>query len=122
MSDWKPDCVFCLIAHGIIDGHPVAKNDYCLMIADKDPIAPVHMVVLTKDHFDNLSDMQREALAPKDILHVMFALIDDYVRNHNLDNGGYRVVINTGQDAGQTMKHFHMHLIAGAPLKNDFGA
>lgn len=119
----KDDCIFCKLANGIIPVELVASSNHCIMIADKNPIAPVHMLVIAKEHFDNIEHLHFDSpLDTTAILRDMFELIDSYVENKDLHFDGYRIVINTGKNAGQTVNHLHIHLIGGAILKNDFGA
>lgn len=116
----REDCVFCKIVAGLISVKPIIENDKAICINDKNPIAPEHVLVIAKEHFGSLGD-----LLPQDnetILPQMFNLVDDIAVRLGIMNSGYRVVINTGDDAGQTVRHLHIHVIGGATLKNDFGA
>ena len=119
----QEDCVFCKIVKlwnsGVMQS-PVIDNDVAICINDKNPIAPEHGLIIAREHFGNLGD-----LLPEDnsrILPGMFDLVDDFVCRRGINNDGYRIVINNGDDAGQTVKHLHIHVIGGAKLKNDFGA
>ena len=114
------DCVFCKMLSGEIKISPDYQNDHAFLIRDRNPIAPQHMLAITKEHFQNVSDMNSETR--KNVISAMFDLIDEYVRDLKLNDGGYRIVTNSGKNAGQTVQHLHFHVIAGAPLKNDFGA
>lgn len=117
------DCIFCQIVSGKIPVEPVLTSSNAIMIADKNPVAPTHMLVISKEHFDNIEHVHYEGpLDSMAILSDMLELIDKYVEDKDLHFNGYRILINTGKDAGQTVQHFHIHLIGGATLKNDFGA
>lgn len=116
----RDDCIFCKIVAGIIPVMPIIDNDVAICIADKNPIAPEHCLVIAKTHFGNLGDLLPED--NRQILPGMFDLVDDIVARRGINNDGYRVVINNGDDAGQTVRHLHIHVIGGAILKNDFGA
>lgn len=119
----KKDCIFCKIVAGTIPVEPVLTGDHSIMIADKNPMAPVHMLVIAKQHFDNIGGVQYEKKwSGMKILSDMFELIDKYVEDKELHFDGYRLIINTGKNAGQTVKHVHIHLLGGTMLKNDFGA
>lgn len=116
----REDCVFCKIITGLIPVKPIIENEKAIVIHDKNPIAPEHVLVIAKEHFGSLGD-----LLPQDnesFLPQMFNLVDDIVARLGIANSGYRVVINTGDDAGQTVRHLHLHVIGGATLKNEFGA
>lgn len=118
------DCIFCKIANGKIPVDVLYQNTNAVLISDKNPIAPNHLLVIPKDHFDSLSDLQDKE-GPLDVAAIlldMFELVDEYTSSTSLESEGYRVVINTGTHAGQTVKHLHAHLLGGATLKNDFGA
>jgi histidine triad (HIT) family protein len=116
----RDDCVFCKLSKG--GGLPAVilfQNEHAFCIYDKNPVAPMHALVISKIHFGSLGD-----LLPEDnriILPAIFDLIDDYTCHTGIMNSGYRVVSNSGNDAGQSVKHLHFHVIGGATLKNDFG-
>lgn len=116
----RDNCIFCKIVHGLIPVKPIIENSKAICIHDKNPIAPEHVLIIAKEHFGNLGDL--DTLDNETILPEMFNLIDDIVCRLGIINSGYRVVINNGDDAGQTVGHLHMHVIGGAILKNDFGA
>lgn len=116
----RDDCIFCKLANGIIPVSPLFENEVAICIADKNPMAPEHGLVIAKEHFGNLGD-----LLPQDnqrILPLMFDLVDDFACRTGIMNDGYRVIINNGSDAGQSVKHLHIHVLGGAKLKNEFGA
>jgi histidine triad (HIT) family protein len=116
----KEGCIFCKLTHGVIDCTPRFKNKHAILIDDKNPIAPFHALVMPIQHWGDIGDLlpdEREKILP-----AIFDLIDDFVFCENINNDGYRVVSNIGPNAGQTVKHLHFHVLAGALLKNDFGA
>ena len=113
------DCVFCNLMYGCNPITPLLENEFAICIPDKNPVAPEHGLVICKIHFGNLGDLLPED--NKNILSAMFDLVDDFVCRTGINNSGYRVVINNGDDANQTMRHLHIHVIGGAKLKNDFG-
>lgn len=117
------DCIFCKIINGDIPAEKLHDSKECIVIRDRNPIAPHHVLIIVKhdlDHLDNVHQMNwyhRETL-----LSPMVLAAKEYAEKNGLHESGYRLVINTGADAGQTVQHMHMHLIGGAKLKNDFGA
>jgi histidine triad (HIT) family protein len=119
----KDDCVFCKIVNKEIPVEILKQNNHCILIRDANPIAPEHLLIICVPyvrHFDTVDHLNPEQ---KEIyLSSMFTMASEYAQEHGLTESGYRLVINTGKDAGQTVKHLHMHLIGGAKLKNDFGA
>jgi histidine triad (HIT) family protein len=116
----RDGCIFCKIVAGQIPVTPLFENKVAICIPDKNPIAPEHGLVIAKEHFGNLGDL--DPIDNEQILPGMFDLVDDFVSRRGINNDGYRIVINNGDDAGQTVQHLHIHVIGGAALKNDFGA
>lgn len=114
------DCIFCKLANGTIPTTKLAENGGAFLIADRNPMAPHHVLSISKEHRDNVGEPYGLDLAA--LLAYMFDLLLNYAVDEGLDRTGYRILINTGKDAGQTVNHFHIHLIGGATLKNDFGA
>jgi histidine triad (HIT) family protein len=104
------DCLFCRIARGEIPATIVAQNDDCVAFRDIDPKAPTHVLVIPRAHVASLAEATDPAVVGK--LALMAA---DIAKEEGLD-GGYRTVINTGPDAGQTVHHIHLHLLGGRQL------
>lgn len=102
------DCIFCKIAKGEIPSNKVYEDDDVLCFKDLDPQAPVHVLLIPKKHLDSLSAASGREDAR--LLAHMMMCIKDIAKDLELDNG-YRVVINTGEDGGQSVKHLHMHLL-----------
>jgi histidine triad (HIT) family protein len=113
------DCIFCKIVSGNIPVQIISENDSAILINDKSPMAPHHVLAIVKEHFDNAGELY--GLDMMAILANVFTLFDHYVITNNLNKSGYRIIVNSGPDAGQTVKHLHFHLLGGAALKNDFG-
>jgi histidine triad (HIT) family protein len=116
------DCLLCQIVSGAIPTEHVLSNKHAIMIVDKKPMAPVHMLVVSRWHFSNIGNLSLHNEEDRDILADIFTLIDDYTSDNlwHPDNG-YRVVTNVGPHAGQMVKHLHFHLLGGTKLTNDFG-
>jgi histidine triad (HIT) family protein len=105
-------CLFCKIVNGEIPSKPVFEDDLCYAFADINPQAPVHVLVVPREHLDSLN----EAGAGKQDLvgHLLWAAAE-IARAKGLSKG-YRAVINTGSDGGQTVDHLHVHLLGGRSL------
>ena len=101
------DCIFCKIAKGEIPSNKVYEDDQVLCFKDLDPQAPVHVLIVPKKHIGSLDETTPE---DGELLAHMLLKIKDVAKELELDNG-YRVVINTGEDGGQSVKHLHMHLL-----------
>ena len=101
-------CIFCRIASGEIPATKVAETDNVLAFRDVNPQAPVHILVIPKSHIASMADADDPALLGG-ILHLAAVV----ARNEGLAEDGYRVVINTGHNGGQTVHHLHAHVLGG---------
>lgn len=106
------DCVFCKIIKGQIPSTKVYEDEKMLVFKDIEPKAKVHLLAVPKDHFKLLSEMD-ERLAQT--LSYMLAKIPQIAAQNGCANG-YRLVINQGDDAGQTVFHLHIHILGGENL------
>lgn len=106
------DCLFCKIINGDIPSNKVYEDDMVYAFHDISPIAPVHFLVIPKEHISGASAVTAENSAV--VAHI-FEVIAKITKEMGLD-GGYRVITNNGDDAGQTVKHLHFHVIAGKQL------
>ena len=111
----KDDCIFCKIAKGEIPTKKVYEDDDVLVFDDLEPLMPVHTLIIPKDHYRDLSDD-----VPPETLGKVFSKVGMVAAMKGLDNG-YRVLINTGEDASQSVKHLHVHILGGGlmPRPND---
>jgi histidine triad (HIT) family protein len=108
-----PDCLFCAIADGQIPATRVLENDQALAFRDINPQAPVHVLVIPKEHHQDVAALARDGAG---LLDQMIALADEVARAEGVADTGYRVVFNTGADAGQTVHHVHAHVLGGRSL------
>ncbi len=106
------DCLFCRIVAGEVPADVVAETDRTLAIRDISPQAPTHVLVVPREHHD---DVAACADADPALLGDVLAAAVAVARSLRLD-GGYRLLTNTGPDAGQTVHHLHVHLLGGRPL------
>jgi histidine triad (HIT) family protein len=104
------DCVFCKIAAAEIPATLVHEDEICVAFNDIAPQAPVHILVIPRVHVDSL-----DKAAAKDAAMLGHLLVTaaDIARSRGFAENGYRVVINTNADGGQTVFHLHVHLLAG---------
>lgn len=107
------DCIFCKIASGEIPCRKVYEDDAVLAFDDITPQAPVHVLIIPKRHFDHLSDD-----VPADVLARLFAAVPEVARIKCVDGPGYRVIVNTGDDANQTVRHLHVHVMGGRKMSH----
>jgi histidine triad (HIT) family protein len=107
------DCLFCKIVEGKIPAKVVHRDEHCLGFADINPQAPLHLLLIPLRHIPSLNDAtveDRETLG-----HLMFCA-QKLAEDNGFADSGYRVVMNTNADAGQTVFHVHLHLLAGRNL------
>lgn len=103
----KDDCIFCKLANGAIPSHTLYEDDRFRVILDLGPATKGHALVMPKEHFENLYEL------PEDWCRDAFALakkMADHMTKR-LQCGGFNLVQNNGEMAGQTVSHFHIHLI-----------
>lgn len=103
------NCLFCRIAGGAIPASVVARDDLTLAFEDIHPQAPVHVLVIPLEHFEDAHAV------PGEVLEAMLAMAARVAEQRGLA-GGYRMVFNRGADAGQTVFHAHLHVLGGRPL------
>ena len=104
------DCIFCKIADGQIPSTRVYEDEVCVAFNDLSPQAPTHILIIPRRHLDSLD---RTGAADRETLgHLMFAAAG-IARERGFAADGYRVVINTNSDGGQTVFHLHLHLLGG---------
>ena len=101
------DCLFCKIIAGEIPSNKVYEDDEILAFNDVAPQAPAHFLIVPKKHMASLDDTTDEDAAL--LAHIMLK-IKDIAKDLGLENG-YRVVINTGEDGMQSVKHLHVHVL-----------
>jgi histidine triad (HIT) family protein len=108
------DCIFCKIAAGEIPAKKLYEDDQAIAIADTNPQAPVHALIIPKQHIASLAEIGTTE-QEKTLIGHLHGIANQLARQQGLKNG-YRIVINTGEDGGQTVGHLHVHLIGGRPM------
>ena len=110
----KNDCLFCAIIEGEIPSTKVYEDELCFAFRDINPQAPSHILVIPKDHIASVNGVNAENAGV--VAHI-FAVIPTIAAAEGL-TGGYRVVSNCGDDAGQTVHHLHFHILGGKRLSD----
>jgi histidine triad (HIT) family protein len=108
------DCIFCKIAAGEIPAKKLYEDESVFAIADINPQAPVHFLVIPKAHIASLIEVDATDRG-KLLLGHIFSIAADLARRQKLDKG-YRTVINTGPEGGQTVDHLHLHVLGGRQM------
>ena len=107
------DCIFCRIGRGDIPAEKLYDDGVLFAIRDLNPLAPTHLLLIPHEHIGPL------AAAPEaqvDVAGRCMTAAANLARELGVAEGGFRLVVNQGADAGQEVPHFHMHLLAGRPL------
>lgn len=108
------DCIFCKIIAGGIPANFVHRDDDVVAISDVNPQAPTHVLVMPVRHTPNLAAFA--AAAPPELAAKLLGTAAE-IGERAGGSGGYRAVMNTGPDGGQTVDHLHLHVLAGRPMR-----
>jgi histidine triad (HIT) family protein len=106
-------CLFCKIVDGSIPSTAVYQDDLCYAFADINPQAPVHILIAPREHIVSMADGQEDSSSA--LFGHLLWIAAQIARSKGLTKG-YRAVINTGEDGGQTVDHLHVHLLGGRSL------
>ena len=106
--------IFEKILVGEISSEIIYEDDFVFAINDINPVARIHMLVIPKKRIDTLNQMNEEDTA---LLGHMILIAKNLAKEQKIDDTGYRILLNTNSDAGQTIYHIHLHLIGGEELK-----
>lgn len=107
------DCIFCRIASGKVPADVVYADERVVAFRDMHPVAPMHILIIPRIHIASISAAETEHAAD---LAALLLAAKSIASAQGLNDGGYRLVINTGESAGQTVFHIHVHLLAGREL------
>lgn len=106
-------CVFCMVASGDLPANVVYEDDLVLAFDDIAPQAPVHSLVIPRAHYTDLGDD-----VPPGILAAIFSAVPKVAAIKGVAKSGYRVIVNNGPDANQTVAHLHVHVLGGRPMSH----
>ena len=112
------ECIFCKIIKGEIPSTNVYRDEQVTAFRDINPAAPTHILILPNKHIDSVN-----ALTSNDeqLMGHLFTTAKQLAAQEGIAEGGYRLIMNTGADAGQTIFHIHLHLLGGAVMKHPMG-
>lgn len=106
------DCLFCKIVAGEIPAQKVYEDDSCIAFADIDPKAPIHLLVIPRRHISSLAQVNAK---DKELLgHLLLSATELAAKQHLAK--GFRIVMNTGEEGGQTVDHLHLHVLGGRSM------
>lgn len=104
------DCVFCKIITRDADAKIVSEDDKAIAFLDMHPAASVHILIIPKKHIGSLNNITEE---DTELIGHLLLIAKSLAQQYNVAENGYRLVVNTGPDAHQSVRHLHVHLIAG---------
>jgi histidine triad (HIT) family protein len=107
------NCIFCKIVRGEIPSQRVLEDEHYLAIRDINPAAPVHVLVIPRRHVESMAHLDD---GDAELAGRLLVAARDVARQAGVAESGYRVVINTGREGGQTVGHLHVHVIGGRQL------
>ena len=109
----EADCVFCRIVRGELEAEVVYDEDDVLAIEDINSKAPVHVLIIPRQHVANLEEI---GALPDTVVKRLFEVASTVAEKLGVRDGGYAVMINNGRDAGQEVFHLHLHVMGGRRL------
>jgi histidine triad (HIT) family protein len=107
------DCIFCRIIRGELPSSKVYEDELVLAFDDIKPAAPVHVVVISKEHIPTLMDVKESKI---EYLHAMMAAAVKIAQLKGIDERGFRVMLNCNPEGGQVVFHLHLHVLGGKKL------
>ena len=112
------DCIFCKIVAGQIPSDVVYTDDRVIAFRDIYPMAPVHLLIIPREHIASLNDINEHQIL---LVGHMVLVAKQLAKQQGIATKGYRVVINCGPQGGQEVQHLHMHLLGGRELSGGLG-
>lgn len=111
-------CIFCKIASGEAKAEILYRDDLVTAFRDIHPVAPTHVLIIPNQHIESINHASPENEAT---LGHLFVAARKIAEMESIQQGGYRTIINTGADGGQTVFHLHMHVIGGQRMRHPMG-
>jgi histidine triad (HIT) family protein len=112
------DCIFCRIIKGDIPSTNVFCDDQVTAFRDINPAAPTHILIVPNKHIDSVNVLASE---DEQLIGHLVKVAGQLAAKEGIEEDGYRLIINTGVHAGQTVFHIHLHLLGGKPMKHPMG-
>lgn len=110
------DCLFCKIINSKIPAEILYEDDLVIAFTDVHPLAPVHILVIPREHIASVNDVTD---AQGSVMGALIIAAKKLAQEKGIAQSGYKLLIRTGADGGQEVPHIHLHLIGGAPLTED---
>lgn len=109
------DCIFCKIIKGDIPSTNVFRDEQVTAFRDIHPAAPTHILIVPNKHIDGVDTLASE---DESLIGHLFTVAKQLAVQNEIEEKGYRLIINTGEHAGQTVNHIHLHLLGGKPMQH----
>ncbi len=113
-----PNCIFCQIVEGDIPSTTVYRDKQVVAFLDIHPAAPVHILIVPRQHIPSLNDLTSE---DETLIGHMFIVAQKLANENGITDSGYRLIINSGPDARQAVFHLHLHLLGGREMRYPMG-
>lgn len=111
-------CTFCQIIAGVRPGEVVYRDDQITAFRDIQPVAPSHILIVPNKHISAIAELDS---ADEELMGHLFTVARQIAEQESIQDSGFRLIINTGLDANQTIPHVHMHLVGGQPMQYPMG-
>jgi histidine triad (HIT) family protein len=112
------DCIFCKIITGDIPSTHVFRDEQVTAFRDLNPAAPTHILLVPNKHIDSVNTLAED---DEQLIGHLFTTAKQIAAQEGIAEGGYRLIVNTNADAGQTVFHIHLHLLGGTRMKSLVG-
>lgn len=112
------DCIFCKIVSNEIKGDIVYRDEQVTAFRDIQPTAPTHILIVPNRHIESVNFLEEK---DEPLMGHLITTAGKLAKEENIDQGGFRLIMNTNADGGQTVFHIHLHLIGGQPMKHPMG-
>ncbi len=107
------NCIFCNIAAGEMDTDLIYEDDRCVAFHDINPQAPTHVLVIPREHIVGIAEAKSDH---RDLLGHLMLVAADVARQKGIEDSGYRLVLNWGDDGGMAVPHLHLHVLGGRTM------
>lgn len=112
------ECIFCKIVAGDMDSDIVYSDEQVTAFHDINPASPVHLLVVPNQHIESVQDLEEK---DQPLMGHMFSVTQKLAEEFEIDESGYRLIINNGPDAHQEIPHLHLHILGGQKMKHPMG-
>ncbi|HNK63431.1 MAG TPA: histidine triad nucleotide-binding protein [Anaerolineales bacterium] len=112
------DCIFCKIISGDIPSTNVYRDEQVTAFRDINPAAPIHILIVPNKHIDSVNVL---IVDDEPLIGHLFTVAKELAAKEGIADNGYRLIVNTGHEAGQTVLHVHLHLLGGGSMKHPMG-